>query len=147
MAKGNPNSATVQYKVNLKPSEIGLLVIKRLERPHVDVSPELRRLIELGYAAEQAGFSLDGTVLRHAGRSWDIQPDFRVEVETAASSADDKPAAGRQRAQMPRPAKSNSAGASSPATGEADAGPAAEKAGDKPTSTPGLRHNLRGLSG
>jgi hypothetical protein len=76
MAKGNPNSATVQYKVHLKPTEIGLLVIKRLERPHMDVSPELRRLIELGYAAEQAGFILDGTVLRHAGRSWETQPDL-----------------------------------------------------------------------
>ena len=76
MAKGNPNSATVQYKVHLKPTEIGLLVMKRLERPHMDVSPELRRLIELGFAAEQAGFSLDGTVLRHAGRSWETQPDL-----------------------------------------------------------------------
>lgn len=76
MAKGNPNSATVQYKVHLKPTEIGLLVMKRLERPHMDVSPELRRLIELGYAAEQAGFILDGTVLRHAGRSWETQPDL-----------------------------------------------------------------------
>lgn len=79
MAKGDPNSVTVQYKVHLKPTAIGRLVIERLERPHMDVSPELRRFIELGYAAERAGFILDGTVLRHAGQAWDAQPDLTAE--------------------------------------------------------------------
>ena len=46
---------------------------------------ELRRLIELGYAAEQAGFILDGTILRYAGRAWDTQPDLRGEGNRSAS--------------------------------------------------------------
>lgn len=73
MAKGSQNSAAVQYKVHLKPTEVGALVMKRLERPHLDKSAELRRLIELGFAAEQAGFILDGTVLRNGGRVWDVK--------------------------------------------------------------------------
>lgn len=73
MAKGIQNSAAVQYKVHLKPTEVGALVMKRLERPHLDKSAELRRLIELGFAAEQAGFILDGTVLRNGGRVWDVK--------------------------------------------------------------------------
>jgi hypothetical protein len=87
MAKGNPNSATVQYKVHLKPTDIGLLVMKRMERPHLDKSAELRRLIELGYAAEQAGFILDGTVLRHGGRVWDVQPQLSTDALPRGPSA------------------------------------------------------------
>jgi hypothetical protein len=53
--------------------------MKRLQRPALDRSAELRRLIELGYAAEQAGFILDGTILRNGGRIWDVQPVFASE--------------------------------------------------------------------
>lgn len=87
MAKDNPQVVAAQYKVLLKPTDVGLLVMKRMERPHLDKSAELRRLIELGYAAEQAGFILDGTVLRHAGRAWDTQPDL-VEERNRNSPAE-----------------------------------------------------------
>lgn len=74
MAKDNPEGATAQYKVFIRPTDVGLFVLQRLQRPALDKSAELRRLIELGYAAEQAGFILDGTILKNGGRVWDIQP-------------------------------------------------------------------------
>ena len=74
MAKDNPDALTAQYKVLIRPTDVGLLVMKRLQRPALDKSAELRRLIELGYAAEHAGFILDGTILRNGGRVWDVQP-------------------------------------------------------------------------
>lgn len=47
MAKENPQSLTMKYKVLLRPTAIGVLVMDRLQRPHPDMSAELRRLIEL----------------------------------------------------------------------------------------------------
>lgn len=73
MAKDNPEASTAQYKVLITPTDVGLLVLKRLQRPARDKSAELRRLIESGYAAEQAGFILDRTILRNGGRVWDVQ--------------------------------------------------------------------------
>ena len=84
MAKDSSEGKPVQTKVLLKPTAIGLLVMTRLARPHIDKSAELRRLIELGYAAERAGFILDGTTLRHGGRAWEAQPDLAPEVCTVA---------------------------------------------------------------
>lgn len=146
MAKGDPNSVTVQYKVHLKPTAIGRLVIERLARPHMDVSPELRRFIELGYAAERAGFILDGTVLRHAGRAWDTQPDVSVQALPEAGLTDAKPAARGQRVQTSRSAK--------PASDTAGSGgnqvkhdPPVEGASDASTKAGSLRGRLRGLSG
>lgn len=83
MAKDNLEGKGIQYKVLIRPTVIGLLVMKRLNRPHVDMSAELRRLIELGYAAEQSGFILDETTLRHAGRIWDVQPVLSVQSSTS----------------------------------------------------------------
>lgn len=74
MAKGNVSGAAVQFKVHLKPTDVGARVIERMGRPHLDKSAELRRLIELGFAAEQAGFILDGTELRNGGRVWLADP-------------------------------------------------------------------------
>jgi len=51
-------------------------VIQRLELPNIDKSAELRRLVELGFAAELAGFTLDGTVLRFGGRVWDMRTEL-----------------------------------------------------------------------
>lgn len=68
MAKDNPEASTALYKVLIRPTGVGLLVLKWLQRPALNKSAELRRLIELGYAAEQAGFILDGTILRNGGR-------------------------------------------------------------------------------
>lgn len=146
MAKGDPNSVTVQYKVHLKPTEIGRLVIERLARPHVDVSPELRRFIELGYAAERAGFILDGTVLRHAGRMWDTQPNVADLAQDETGLAGEKPAARRQGPQAPRSPKP-SVGSQSPVPGEADPVPPAESTNANPSAAPSLRDKLRGLSG
>lgn len=146
MAKGDPNSVTVQYKVHLKPTAIGRLVIERLERPHLDVSPELRRFIELGYAAERAGFILDGTVLRHAGRMWDMQPDFGVQPQTETGATDGMLATGRQRAHAPRSTKP-ALESTSLGTGKAEPITPSQTADNTPTNTPSLRSKLRDLSG
>ena len=74
MTKDNLEVATAQYKVLINPADIGLLVMKRLQRPSLDKSAELRRLIELGYSAEQAGFILDETILKNGVQVWDVQP-------------------------------------------------------------------------
>jgi hypothetical protein len=66
-----PTSSNV--KVTLRATPAGARVIQRLELPNIDKSAELRRLIELGFAAELAGFTLDGTVLRFGGRVWDMR--------------------------------------------------------------------------
>lgn len=87
MAKDDPELASGQQKVSLRPTEIGLLVMRRLARPHTDKSAVLRHLIELGYACERAGFILDGTVLRHGGRVWDVQPDLGNGVAGSSSVA------------------------------------------------------------
>lgn len=143
MAKGDPKSVTVQYKVHLKPTEIGRLVIERLARPHVDVSPELRRFIELGYAAERAGFILDGTVLRHAGRAWDAQPDVSVHLEAEAVSTGATPN-GRLQSSPVRQSDVGSAGSD---VDQAKPNSTSESSDVPATSTSSLRGNLRGLSG
>lgn len=141
MAKGNPNGAAVQYKVHLKPTEVGMLVMKRMERPHLDKSAELRRFIELGYAAEQAGFILDGTVLRHAGRTWDTQPDFAV---LPKQSDDRTTGEGQPRAQR-------RVGSPSKPTSDhgnvVDAVSSDEGVEEVAVKTSSLRTNLRGISG
>lgn len=139
MAKGNANGAAVQYKVHLKPTDVGVRVIKRMERPHLDKSAELRRFIELGYAAEQAGFILDGTVLRHAGRMWDTQPDFSL---NASNSVVQSPTTS-----APRPADKESGDLAGNAPG-AVAASADTIAAEAPSARgSGLRGNLRKLSG
>ena len=60
-----------------------LIILSRRGRlwqlDNADESAELHRLVELSYAAEQAGFILDGTILRNGGRIWDVQPVFASE--------------------------------------------------------------------
>lgn len=147
MAKGNANSATVQYKVHLKPTEIGLHVMKRLERPHVDASPELRRLIELGYAAEQAGFILDGTVLRHAGRSWETQPDLGA-VLPARDGQVQSVDPSRKTATTSRRIKGEELSTSPPNPSASPPGAAPECPKEQGAPSKGtLKGNLRGLSG
>lgn len=146
MAKGNPNSAAVQFKVHLKPTEVGVHIMKRMERPHVDKSAELRRFIELGYAAEQAGFILDGTVLRHAGRMWDTQPNLGNQAHAETGRAGEKPADRQQGAQAPLAPKP-SVGSQSPAPGEVDPVSSAPGSNTNPTPASSLRGKLRDLSG
>lgn len=91
MAKENAEAKSDQIKVLIRPTAIGLLVLKRLARPFIDKSAELRRLIELGFAAEQAGFILDGMILRNGGRNWDTQPlDDHGQGESADRSISDR---------------------------------------------------------
>jgi hypothetical protein len=82
MAK-NAQTRSRQEKITLRETPVGSRVIRRLAVPNIDKSAELRRLIELGFACEQAGFILDGEVLRQAGRAWDIQPKFDQELVAA----------------------------------------------------------------
>lgn len=144
MAKDNAQGVGVQYKVLLKPNEVGLLVMKRMERPHLDKSAELRRLVELGYAAEQAGFILDGTVLRHAGRAWETQPDFSTQAIPGLAPA--LPAAPK-RVAGPYQADQKEQGDAAAPTNNVDSRPDSVDA-DAPTvrGSP-LRGNLRRLSG
>jgi hypothetical protein len=145
MAKGIPNSAAVQYQVHLKPTEIGTLVMKRMERPHLDKSAELRRFIELGYAAEQAGFILDGTVLRHAGRMWDTQPDISSQGLNQTGPAADKPLTERTRSTTD--ASTPEQGSSAARTEPVSSAPGEQNLNVDSKATTSLRANLRGISG
>lgn len=145
MAKGTPNSAAVQYKVHLKPTEIGTLVMKRMERPHLDKSAELRRFIELGYAAEQAGFILDGTVLRHAGRMWDTQPDLSSQGLNQTVPVADKPRTERTRSTTD--ASTREQGSPAAATDQASSSPVEQNIDADSKATSSLKANLRGISG
>jgi len=144
MAKDNPEGATVQYKVLIRPTDVGLLVMKPLQRPALDKSAELRRLIELGYAAEQAGFILDGTILRNGGRVWDVQPVLTSESGQEQSIATNATAAAP-------PSMSSAKGAGSTAEPHAEPSATADAAAASQDSTKrgggtGLRANLRKLS-
>lgn len=151
MAKDNSQGAGVQYKVLLKPTDVGLLVMRRMERPHLDKSAELRRLIELGYAAEQAGFILDGTVLRHAGRVWDLQPD--LERDRTMLTAQRVPAVPSAAHATASPAHVDADGSSAiadrqPAPDSAAVEPNADGVAQvQPAGGVSLMTNLRGLSG
>lgn len=144
MAKDNQQGGTI-YKVLVKPTDVGLLVNNRMQRPHVDKSAELRRFIELGYAAEQAGFILDGTVLRHGGRTWDIQPNFSEQAREGISPS---PA---QRAAVPvaRPSSTSETNGNGPAAQNEGGGhplPSPLASDTNETTGSPLRRNLRGLS-
>lgn len=81
-----PTSSNV--KVTLRATPVGARVIRRLELPNIDKSAELRRLVELGFAAELAGFTLDGTVLRFGGRVWDMRSEHvQAEVRSPVPDA------------------------------------------------------------
>jgi hypothetical protein len=87
MTKDTQARASRQEKVTLRATPVGARVIERLSLPNIDKSAELRRLIELGFACEQAGFILDGEVLRQAGRAWDMQPDFDRATRTVRTAS------------------------------------------------------------
>jgi hypothetical protein len=90
MAKSNVSGAAVQFKVHLKPTDVGARVIERMGRPHLDKSAELRRLIELGFAAEQAGFismELCYGMAAVFGRPILYQPQFELAEYSSSSYA------------------------------------------------------------
>lgn len=78
---------SIQEKVTIRPTPLGARVIQRLGIPHMDKSGELRRLLELGFAAELAGFSLDGSVLRYGGRVWDLRSELEENIARAHGPA------------------------------------------------------------
>ena len=147
MAKDTVQCEAIQFKVLIKPTEIGLLVLKRLQRPHIDRSAELRRFVELGYASEQAGFILDGTVLRHAGRIWDIQPGVAGQLpdspcQPLASQVQESPA------QHPaQPAVPTAIGHDDNSSVSSDAEATCDTADDGTDTKSPLRSRLRNLSG
>jgi len=139
---------SVQEKVTIRPTPIGARVIRRLGIPHMDKSGELRRLLELGFAAELAGFSLDGSVLRHGGRVWDLGSDLEQNVAGEHGSM----------ASPPPPASSASEAAGAASDPKSAPAAAVEKqrttepeaqgaVGTKAHQESPLRANLRGLSG
>lgn len=139
---------SVQEKVAIRPTPIGARVIQRLSIPHIDKSGELRRLRELGFAAELAGFNLDGSVLRHGGRVWDLRSELEHK-STGEHSAMTSPQPSTPSASevtsvfvepKPVPAASAQTQPLAPPNAEASVEPAANQESS-------LRSNLRGLSG
>lgn len=142
-----PTSSNV--KVTLRATPVGARVIQRLELPNIDKSAELRRLVELGFAAELAGFTLDGTVLRFGGRVWDMRaelgqvrtdialPVARDQSPSAVSGASPEATATRI-SQTPESVPENNSTGSSPGNGSAGLGTEAQSV---------LLTNLRGLAG
>lgn len=140
-----PNSTYV--KVTLRATPIGSRVIERLDIPNMDKSAEVRRLAELGMAAELAGFSLDGTVLRFGGRVWDLRPELEQ-----ARTAHQEPVPVKESASASAVVALNADSAShsgelplaqaSGGNGAGDSSLENTDVGDSP-----LRANLRSLSG
>jgi hypothetical protein len=145
MAKDNPEASTAQYKVLIRPTDVGLLVMKRLQRPALDKSAELRRLIELGYAAEQAGFILDGTTLRNGGRVWDVQPVLASEGGREQSKAAKAEATATPRSTSPTGGADSAVESPTKAEASID-GEATTRTEAKSGACTGLRANLRKLS-
>jgi len=56
------------FRLFLRPTAIGQILIDRLTSQGADRQADARRWIELGYMCEQAGFRLDGSTLFQAGR-------------------------------------------------------------------------------
>ena len=94
----------------LRPTVIGEAIMVRLAAPGVDRAAESRRWIELGFAAEQAGFRMDGSQLRHADRAWHVQPDLPPTIPVAVPpqrrevKEEGKAAAAQPVSQVPSPA-------------------------------------------
>lgn len=144
MAKDNAEAKSDQIKVFIRPTAIGLLVLKRLARPFIDKSAELRRLIELGFAAEQAGFILDGMILRNGGRNWDTQPVEDINhgepSDRSMTFREEHPAP------VPKPPTQVIEAQRGAAAHDVSNDLAHEQGNDVPV-VPSLRRNLRGLSG
>lgn len=60
--------AHFNFRLFLRPTLVGKIIIDRLTAEGADRQAEARRWIELGYMCEQAGFRLDGNTLFQAGR-------------------------------------------------------------------------------
>jgi hypothetical protein len=60
--------AHFNFRLFLRPTLVGKIIIDRLTAEGADRQAEARRWIELGYMCEQAGFRLEGNTLFQAGR-------------------------------------------------------------------------------
>lgn len=129
-----------QFRLIVRPTVVGEEIIARLEAQGVDRTAESRRWLELGFAAEQAGFRLDGSQLRYADRAWETQP--RLAEQSARAPA----AAAVPQADLP--ATGSLAGATTPTPTPAPeaTSAAAETPPTSSVASSQLRGNLRGLS-
>lgn len=146
MKKDRPVASIVE-KLTVRPTEIGVHIIERLERKGADKSAWLRHLLELGFACEQAGFILDGSVLRHAGSVWHVQPQLGPGRSAHGLQAGSTPSPIAEAA--PPAASHEAAGVATSEAVLASPSPAddAQVDRDPPSATGGLAARLRGLSG
>lgn len=90
--------AHFNFRLFLRPTLVGKIIIDRLTAECADRQAEARRWIELGYMCEQAGFRLDGNTLFQAGRpvAAEASPAVQVPVhslQVAAVTASESPQA------------------------------------------------------
>lgn len=140
-----PTSSNV--KVTLRATPVGARVIQRLELPNIDKSAELRRLVELGFAAELAGFTLDGTVLRFGGRVWDMRTELcQVDVGSPEAVAPVQPGGAVSRA-SPVAAAGTVVQTSEPVPNPSSASGDSRSVASEAQRQSELLTNLRGLAG
>lgn len=150
MVKDKQARASRQEKITLRATPVGSRVMERLLVPNIDKSAELRRLVELGFACEQAGFILDGEVLRHGGRAWDIRPDLAGSQRTEPAAGLPLMAGGAEAATTLSPAIAEVTPMTPAPASVVDSGADGAEGGDqtgRETTGSSLRDNLRGLSG
>ena len=102
--------AHFNFRLFLRPTLVGKIIIDRLTAEGADRQAEARRWIELGYMCEQAGFRLDGNTLFQAGRPAATEASATAQlavhsmpVATAAAPEASLPVAQRS---VPQPAPS-----------------------------------------
>lgn len=79
--------AHFNFRLFLRPTLVGKIIIDRLTAEGADRQAEARRWIELGYMCEQAGFRLDGNTLFQAGRPAATSPTAQLPVPSTPVAA------------------------------------------------------------
>lgn len=146
MKKDRPVASIVE-KLTVRPTEIGLHIIERLERKGADKSAWLRQLLELGFACQQAGFILDGSVLRHAGSVWHVQPQLSPARDARGPLAGPIQAPSQGAAQQAGIPEAPGVVTSEAVVASPSPSVHAEVEGDPASATGGLSARLRSLSG
>jgi len=72
--------AHFNFRLFLRPTLVGKIIIDRLTAEGADRQAEARRWIELGYMCEQAGFRLDGNTLFQAGRPAAVEAPLSAQL-------------------------------------------------------------------
>lgn len=108
--------AHFNFRLFLRPTLVGKIIIDRLTAEGADRQAEARRWIELGYMCEQAGFRLDGNTLFQAGRPATVEASstgqLAVHSMSVAAAAD--PEANLPAAQRSTPQQEPSSKATAP---------------------------------